>query len=353
MKTDNLRNFTVRFLESALRRVEATAKPFYGGRLSTGEAIRRLAEERLDAIESEAPRERTRDALLRILRAWRSGHSLSLADLRFLSDKSNTAYQRCRREFVLRELLVANVSAFREAVQLAKGGKTGKGIQPEERYFLGNLATSRGTIEGKTLPESVDKWLELLPELPSASQGEFASRNLLTYLRDEEFSDESRLSKTLGPYIPALLQLAIRGYWISERSALVESPKEPPTWPMHMNPIQRGRISLSAIVGEHDVTLAMDSSAHHSVITANHFVEVEDLAEMTRLAVAGHELRGETFVWLKLPEPPARFMLKTERAVWIFDAEDFASFGQCLDSLFREPSVAALVERLRYAYGRI
>ena len=33
MKTDNLRNFTVRFPESALQRVESTAKPFYGGRL--------------------------------------------------------------------------------------------------------------------------------------------------------------------------------------------------------------------------------------------------------------------------------------------------------------------------------
>ena len=57
MKTDSLRNFTVRFLESALRRVESTAKPFYGGRLSTGEAIRRLAEERLDEIESSSPGE--------------------------------------------------------------------------------------------------------------------------------------------------------------------------------------------------------------------------------------------------------------------------------------------------------
>ena len=63
MKSDSLRNFTVRFLESALRRVDSTAKPFYGGRLSTGEAIRRLAEERLEEIESSGPRrERTRGA---------------------------------------------------------------------------------------------------------------------------------------------------------------------------------------------------------------------------------------------------------------------------------------------------
>jgi len=353
MKSDNLRNFTVRFLESALHRVETTAKPFYGGRLSTGEAIRRLAEERLNAIENEAPRERTRDALVRILRAWRSGHILSLGDLRFLSEAANTAYQRCRRQFVSRELLVANVSAFREAFLLAKRGQPGKVMGPEERYFLGNLTTSSGNIEARTLPDSIDRWIELLDELPSSLQGEFASRNLLTYLRDEEFSDESRLSKTLGPYIGALLQLAIRGYWISERSALIESSKEPLAWPKQVNPVQRGRISLSAMVSEHDITLAMDSSAHHSVISANHFVEVEDLAEVTRLAAAGRELGGETFQWLKSPEAPARFMLKTERAVWFFDAKDFASFGQCLEALFRDPSIADFVERLRYDYGRI
>jgi hypothetical protein len=73
MKTDSLRNFTVRFLESALRRVESTAKPFYGGRLSTGEAIRRLAEERLNEIENSSPGESARDALLRMVGAWRSG----------------------------------------------------------------------------------------------------------------------------------------------------------------------------------------------------------------------------------------------------------------------------------------
>ncbi len=39
MKRDGLRNVTVRCLESALQRVETTAKPVYGGRLSTGEGI--------------------------------------------------------------------------------------------------------------------------------------------------------------------------------------------------------------------------------------------------------------------------------------------------------------------------
>jgi len=156
-------------------------------------------------------------------------------------------------------LLVANASAFREAVRLAKRGQTAKATGPEERYFLGNLTTSHGNIEAKTLPESVDKWIELLPELPRRRKGS-SQPHLLTYLRDEEFSDESRLSKTLGPYLPALLQLAIRGHWIQsgranrvlERSTCLAT---------HVKPGQAGTDSLSATVRENDVMLAMESSA--------------------------------------------------------------------------------------------
>ncbi|MGH6876030.1 MAG: hypothetical protein ACREHV_01495, partial [Rhizomicrobium sp.] len=272
MKNEGPRNFTVRFLDAALRRIESTAKPFYGGRLSTGEAIRRLAEERLDEIESDTPQEHTRDALLRILRAWRAGQNLGLADVQLLAQSANTAYQRCQRDFVSRELLVANVSAFRDAVQLATRGKA-KGIEPQERYFLGNLSTSKH-IDAKTLVDFVDQWLALLPGAPSPSQAEFASRNLLTYLRDEKFSDETQLTKTLGPHLSGLIQVAIRGYGYSDRSALIEPTKAPDAWPKHISPVRQGGISVSASVREQGASLAVDSSAHHAVITANSFVEV-------------------------------------------------------------------------------
>ena len=67
----------------------------------------------------------------------------------FLAECANKAYQRCRRAFVSKELLIANVSAFRDAVRLATGGKA-KSIEPEERYFLKNLGTSKD-IDAKTL----------------------------------------------------------------------------------------------------------------------------------------------------------------------------------------------------------
>ena len=352
MKSDNLRNFTVRFLESALRRVESTAKPFYGGRLSTGEAIRRLAEERLDEIERSGPRESAHDALLRLVGLWRSGALLELGDLRFLAESANKAYQRSRRAFVSKELLIANVSAFRDAVRLATSGKA-KSIEPEEQYFLRNLGTSKD-IDAKTLPEYVDKWLALVSPRPSPDQAEFASRNLHAYLRDAEFPDESKLAKTLAQYVPALLQVAIRGYWDLQGTPLIDRKQASPPAPSRLaNPIPAGNVILVPWTREDGMGASIELKAKNCAVVVRNLVDLEDLAEITRLAGSGTEARGGSFEWLLVSEKPKAFMLSADRAWWRLDAKDFESVAECLDSLFREPSVAALVERLRYAYGRI
>ena len=352
MKSDNLRNFTVRFLESALHRVESTAKPFYGGRLSTGEAIRRLAEERLDEIESSGPRESAHEALLRLVGLWRSGVLLELGDLRFLAESANKAYQRSGRAFVSKELLIANVSAFRDAVRLATGGKA-KSIEPEEQYFLRNLGTSKD-IDAKTLPEYVDKWIALVSARPSPDQAEFASRNLYAYLRDAEFPDETKLAKTLAQYVPALLQVAVRGYWDLHGTPLIDRKQSAPPAPSRLaSPISASNVTLVPWAREDGMGATIELKAQNCAVVVRNLVDLEDLAEITRLAGSGTEARGDSFEWLLVSEKPKAFMLSTDRAWWRLDAKDFESFAECLDSLFREPPVVALVERLRYAYGSI
>jgi hypothetical protein len=352
VKSDNLRNFTVRFLESALHRVESTAKPFYGGRLSTGEAIRRLAEERLDEIESSGPRESAHEALLRLVGLWRSGVLLELGDLRFLAESANKAYQRSGRAFVSKELLIANVSAFRDAVRLATSGKA-KSIEPEEQYFLRNLGTSK-EIDAKTLPEYVDKWIALVSARPSPDQAEFASRNLYAYLRDAEFPDETKLAKTLAQYVPALLQVAVRGYWDLHGTPLIDRKQSPPPAPSRLaSPISASNVTLVPWAREDGMGATIELKAQDCAVVVRNLVDLEDLAEITRLAGTGTEARGGSFEWLLVSEKPKAFMLSTDRAWWRLDAKDFESFAECLDSLFREPPVVALVERLRYAYGYI
>jgi len=353
MKNDGLRNFTVRFLESALRRVETTAKPYYGGRLSTGEAIRRLAEERLDEIERSSPKESIRNALLRIVGEWRSGQTVPLSDLQLLAQLANETYQRCRRDFVTRELLMANAGAFRDAVRLATRGKA-KGLEPEERYFLANLRSSE-QIDAKSLAEYVDRWITLLPDRPSASQAEFASRNLLAYLRDQTFPDEEQAAKTLNAYVPELLEVAIRAYWDREATPLMQGgAQSTATSPLRVaNPIASGGVVLRPVVSENGLAASIELTAQNSAVVASNVVQLEDLAQVTRVAVAGSDARGSMFEWSIEGDKPKRFVLATERAWWRLSATDFASFSQCLEALYREPSLAALIERLRYVYGRV
>lgn len=353
MTKDSLRNFTVRFLESALRRVESTAKPFYGGRLSTGEAIRRLAEERLDEIESSSPKENIRDALFRIMSAWRSGQTVDLSDLHLLAKLANQAYQQCRQDFVSRELLIANARGFGDAVRLATRGKA-KSIEPEERYFLANLQSSE-EIEAKTLAEHVDRWISLLPDRPSASQAEFASRNLLAYLRDETFPDDEQAAKTLNAYVPELLQVAIRAYWDKERMPLIPAGAQSATTSAARlaSAITAGNIVLRPVVAESNLAASIELTAQNSAVVANNVVHLEDLIQVTRIAATGSDARGSTFQWSIEGDKPKRFVLTTERAWWRLSATDFASFAQCLEALYREPSACALIERLRYVYGRV
>jgi len=354
MKRDGLRNFTVRFLESALERVETTAKPFYGGRLSTGEAIRRLAEERLNEIETKDAVEQGRNALLRVLSDWRSGRVLPIADIRFIADGANAAYRRCRSDFVVRDLVIANVSAFRDAVKRAGHAKGGRGVALESRYYLDNPTTCAGKIEAKTVVAAVDKWIALLPAVVAPVQAEPASRNLSAFLRNEDCPDEAQLGRALQPYLSSLLQLAIRAYWYQERRALLSPGEESPSArPRYMRPIEHGSITIEPLVRDHELTLSLELPGKQSVVSANNLPEVEELRDATRLALAGHDIRGDVFHWSKQLEDPNRFTLSTEHGSWMLEASDVCSIGQALDLLFHEPSIVGVAERGRFVYGRV
>lgn len=347
-----MRNFTIRFVESALQRVDMKAKPFYGGRLSTGEAIRRLAEERLDQIEKHEPGER--DSLLGILRVWRSGHRLSIGDLRFIANAASAVYRRCGRDFVSKEPLLAQVNAFRDVAPLVVRRTSGKSVGPAPRHFLGDWTRAHEPAVDRTVGETIDAWIAQLSDLPSPAQVEYASRNLLALLCETNPSEGPQLAQAVEPFLPALIKLAVRSHWYSERSALVDPERLPHrARPPDVKPVRTGRISVTPTIRDHDIELSIELPDHNSVVAANNFVEVEDFAEVTRLAVRGQYVRGEVFQWSKQPDDRHRLTLSTERGSWLLEPEDFASVGACMDSLFREPSIVALVERLAFVYGRV
>jgi hypothetical protein len=82
-------------------------------------------------------------------------------------------------------------------------------------------------------------------------------------------------------------------------------------------------------------------------------VEMDDLSHVIRLALARDAGAGEVFSCSKEPEEPTRFRLSTERCRWTLETADVVSIAGALDALFREPSIAALLERARFVYGRV
>ena len=120
-----------------------------------------------------------------------------------------------------------------------------------------------------------------------------------------------------------------------------------------ISPTCVGAITLRTFVHEYGLAATIELTTQSCRVAIRNFVELEDLATVTQLARTGSDARGTTFAWSVHGDNSKSYVLSSERAWWRLAPTDFASFAQCVDSLLREPSMAALIERLRYVYGRV
>ena len=349
-KLNGLRNFTVRFHDAELQRVETKAKPYFGGRISTGEALRRLAEERLDEIEKGKGAETCRDTLLRLLCDFRSARLPSIADLRFLAFGASEAYRRCKADVVARDLLIANVRAFRDAV--AGSASRGTGKSRASRYSFPDKDGEARPIDGEGLLQALDKWIAQLPALVTPAQAEHASANLTEFLRGVDRSDDAQVQRALRPHVGALLQLSIRGYWHITHRPLIPEADLQGRHPRDLTPARAGRIGIQARVRDYELWLAIELPGHSAVL-ANDLVQIEELRSVTRLALERGDVRGEVFHWSRRCGETGEFQLSTERGRWMIERSDVISIAEALDELHRKPSIANVIERGHYVYGRI
>ena len=350
-KLNGLRNFTVRFHEAELERVETRAKPYYGARLSTGEALRRLAEERLDEIEKGEGAEACHDALLRLLEDFRSARLPSIADLKFLASSASEAYRGCTADFVSRDLLIANVRAFRDALcGCAQRASARKSLT--NRYSLPDENGQPHPINGKGALQALDEWIANLPAWMTRAQAEHASGNLREFLRNADGFDDAQLRRALRAHVGALLQLSIRGYWqIAHRPLIAERDLQGGR-AHDLTPVRAGRIRIEARIRDYELWLAVELP-DHSAVLVNDLIEIEELRSVTSLALERGDVRGEVFRYARMCADSGGFELSTERARWMIERSDVSAIAAALDELHRERSVANLTARGCYVYGRI
>jgi hypothetical protein len=348
-KLNGLRNFTVRFHDAELERVETKAKPYYGGRLSTGEALRRLAEERLDEIEKGEGAEACRDALLRLLDDFRSARLPSIADLKFLASSASEAYRGCTADFISRDLLIANVRAFHDALcGCAQRASARKSLT--NRYSLPDENGQAHPINGKGALQALDEWIANLPARVTPAQAEHASGNLRECLRDAD-ADDAQLRRALRAHVGALLQLSIRGYWQIAHRPLIAQRDLQGGRVHDLTPARAGRIRIEARIRDHELWLAVELP-DHSAVLANDLIEIEELRSVTSLALERGDVRGEVFR-ARMCADSGGFELSTERARWMIERSDVSAIAEALNELYRERSVANVMARGDYVYGRI
>lgn len=350
-------------LSGALSEGLTWARTLFGGEVTAGEVARRLMEERLDQLRSyERERqimlkERPRQTFLDILSKWRSGDVLVRAEWAFLAEFAHQAYESAyhRRDVVNRDFLVANFRAFGEVIRL-RNTAIQVNSRIEDTYYLGNFG-GRGSSDLLTRVEEV---ISELPKYPGVSWGSFGSRNLEVALRDEPLLDTVHLDIALRPYLSALLQLGLRGFWYNENSTVQDAKDEHLATDYSLRPIKGEKFSLSPLGGAHKIGAALDlDGVVPGLIAFNNFVELTEFAELLDKALSSEEssmvAKADGFALYRPNtwDKQQRFMLESGRFRLFFSTEDVVALKQLFDMAFEDPAMQGQLQRSAFAYGRI
>lgn len=360
MAGDAYKIFSLRFPYALAERLERAKALFGSGELSTGEAARRLLEQRLDQVDTDAEHRRTRQTLLDIRAKWHGGQELTRAEWTCLADYGYRAYSYAAlgaRSLVDRTLLAANLQAFGALLQLRQVHAP-EACDPEaDRYFLGNL----GWHGSPDLATRLTDVLTTLGAAPDPNVGYFGSRNLYTTLRDDTWLAHVPLHAALAPYLEALLLVAIRGYWYEEQTPLrPEAPSDTSDFAFPLSSTHHARYTLAPRADAHQISVALElGQAPAFLMALDNYVEFTEFAELVTRARAADEpsgglrLGGFDLMWDPQAAGARVYIITCGRFRFVLSAEEVMA----LDDLFREacakPDVRAHLARLAFVYGRI
>ncbi len=220
--------FRLRLSQTLVERIEQ-AKLYFGGGISTGETVRRLVERGLNQTDQRNPevlrslQERPREALQAILSKRRDHIALTQAEWIFLAESVHQAYRAAgeHRDGVARDLLVDILRAFKAVIWLQKRQYGKLRDDQNDRHYMSSIGQYEDDIEA-----CVEAAITALPAYPSPVIAQESSRILHHVLVDHEL-DVIGLRTELDAYFEALLQVALRGYFIANGSSLFDNPDQP------------------------------------------------------------------------------------------------------------------------------
>lgn len=314
-----------------------------------------------------------RGSLFTLLRKEAAGQNLSRPEWGLLAHLVNEAYDRVHNQadVISRDLLAANLQAFAAFINLRNAEYPHMAKMQEDGYYYGNMSFSwaKRDRSRSDIPAYVKTCIQGLPDHPSSGAGAFCSRNLDVALRDEPGIDLIKLNTALRPYLRALLHVALRGYWINNKEAIVTTQDHPDGRRktetelqmsnfVHLKNVSNEYFVVSPYADEVTLSGVIESKTHPFVFALNHYVELMDFIALTErispeqrhVKMPGIELNVVNF---STSSKPYRYIMATGRWRHFFEQHEFQALREVLQRFVADEETRAHIQKMEAIYGRI
>lgn len=222
-----------------------------------------------------------------------------------------------------------------------------------EYYLLGNLCSSVG---GDSFEERARLIIPSLSDHLSTNTVEFASRNLQVLLRDECYLlNNNSISDALKPYRSALLQIAIRGYWLWSRTPLpVAVNNSLPFGIIPLPPLMAQGVRFDVYETDIGMTAAITLEHNDVIVTLNSVPEIQELIDMLRQSNESRNFNGE---WLSLypdTQVPPRWVALRRVVQITLRLADYATLkSMVLEAMDAEHPIKGALDKMVWLYGSL
>ena len=320
----------------------------------------------LDQIDQKNPgalrslQERPREALLSILSKRRDHIALTQAEWIFLAESVHQAYRAAgeHRDGVARDLLVDIFRTFKAVIQLQKRQYGKFRDDQSDRHYMSYFGQYGDDIEA-----GVEAAITALPAFPSSVIAQDGSRNLYHVLADQEL-DMIGLHTDLAAYFEALLQVALRGYFIAHGTALLDDPDQPRVNTLFsyqkLPNFENDDFVLTPVGFEHDLVARLSFNDFAWTMELSSYVELTELAHLVWAASQSDEERGAVrsdpfrISWQSRDENGLRmYVVNDERVSLTLSADRMRALSDVLTGAVSDPDMRVHMERRALVYGRI
>ena len=352
------RIFSLRLPHALAERLGRAKAVFGSGELSTGETARRLLEQRLDQLERHAARRTARQTLRDLRATWPGAPAWTPAQWHCLAAYATQAYAhalRHGRSVVDRPLLLA----LWQGVE-ALGARSQRRPPAPQEAPEQVLRPAGGGPSGTADTPGWGTAGAVVPPVPTPEMGYAVCRQLAAVVREASGRALAPCQAGWAPFLAALLQLALRGYWYTAGASILDTPgveEVPACFPLTDISTAAGRC-VPHVAG-HRLSLVLALTTPSLEVAVRTYVDWLDLVMLVESAQATGEEVGTvrtplgTLTWAAPDHGSRMYQLTLGQVRLTLRLEDFRGLVALLQAVQAQPALRSYLVQLAYVYGRI